>query len=188
MVTNQVPISLSEEPASGGWWVAAKTLGVSALLALGLRSCVAETRFIPSESMLPTLAVGDHLIVEKLSYHFAAPQRGDVIVFQAPAALQAQNLHDDLIKRIIALPGDTVEITEGQVYINGKALREPYLTEAPNYGIGPIKVPEGQYFVLGDNRNHSYDSHYWGFISEEDIIGRAIWRYYPLPRWGSLSS
>ncbi|MBE9109280.1 signal peptidase I [Nodosilinea sp. LEGE 07298] len=179
---------LPDQPPSSSWLTAARTLGVGVLLALGLRAFVAETRFIPSDSMVPTLSVGDHLIVEKLSYHVHPPQRGDVVVFKAPPALLAQNLRDDLIKRIIGLPGDLVEVKAGKVFVNGKALEESYVEAPPNYGIGLIRVPEGQYFVLGDNRNHSYDSHYWGFVPAEDIIGHAVWCYYPLTHWGKVAS
>jgi signal peptidase I len=184
-------IQVSEIPDkahSSSWWSAARTVSVGVFLALGLRAFVAETRFIPSDSMVPTLRVGDQLIVEKLSYHLHAPHRGDVVVFKAPAALQEQNLRDDLIKRIIGLPGDRIQVQAGQVYVNDKALVEPYLEAVPDYGIGPITVPDGEYFVLGDNRNHSYDSHYWGFVPQENIIGRAIWCYYPLPHWGKVAS
>jgi signal peptidase I len=186
---NDVQVSgIPDKAHSSGWWSAAKTVGVGVCLALGLRTFVAETRFIPSDSMVPTLRVGDQLIVEKLSYHLHAPQRGDVVVFKAPAALQEQNLRDDLIKRIIGLPGDRIQVQAGQVFVNGKALSEPYLETVPDYGIGPITVPDGEYFVLGDNRNHSYDSHYWGFVPQENIIGRAVWCYYPLPHWGKVAS
>ncbi|MFE4105930.1 signal peptidase I [Almyronema epifaneia] len=170
------------------WMAAARTLGVGLIFAVGIRTFVAETRFIPSDSMVPTLLVGDHLIVEKLSYHLHLPQHGDVVVFKAPPALLEQNLRDDLIKRVIGLPGDVVEVRAGKVFVNGNVLEEPYLKDLPNYGIGPIAVPNGQYFVLGDNRNHSYDSHYWGFVPAGNIIGHAVWCYYPLTHWGKVAS
>ncbi len=118
---------LPNQPPSSSWLTATRTLGVGVLLALGLRTFVAETRFIPSDSMVPTLSVGDHLIVEKLSYHVHPPQRGDVAVFKAPPALLNQNLHDDLIKRVIGLPGDLVEVKAGKVFVNGKTLKESYV-------------------------------------------------------------
>jgi signal peptidase I len=170
------------------WLAAARTLCVGVFLALGLRTFVAETRFIPSDSMVPTLSVGDHLIVEKLSYHLHPPQRGDVVVFKAPPALLEQNLRDDLIKRVIGLPGDVIEVRAGKVLVNDNVLDEPYLAAPPSYGIGPIPVPDGEYFVLGDNRNHSYDSHYWGFVPAKNIIGHAVWCYYPLTHWGKVAS
>jgi signal peptidase I len=170
------------------WMAAARTLGVGIVLALGLRTFVAETRFIPSDSMVPTLEVGDHLIVEKLSYHLHPVQRGDVVVFKAPPALLEQNLRDDLIKRVIGLPGDVIEVRAGKVLVNDNVLDEPYLAAPPSYGIGPIAVPDGEYFVLGDNRNHSYDSHYWGFVPAENIIGHAVWCYSPLTHWGKVAS
>jgi len=168
------------------WLEAAKTVACGLALALGLHRFVAEVRYIPSESMAPTLQVGDRLIVEKLSYEFHLPQRGDIIVFQAPAELKSQNLHDDLIKRIIGLPGDVMQVKAGQVLINGKAIVETYMQTPPNYLYGPVTVPAGQYFVLGDNRNHSYDSHLWGFVPREKIIGNAALRIAPLNQFGLL--
>jgi signal peptidase I len=184
-------IQVSEIPDkahSSSWWSAARTVSVGVFLALGLRAFVAETRFIPSDSMVPTLRVGDQLIVEKAELPPPCSSPGDVVVFKAPAALQEQNLRDDLIKRIIGLPGDRIQVQAGQVYVNDKALVEPYLEAVPDYGIEPITVPDDQYFVLGDNRNHSYDSHYWGFVPAENIIGRAVWCYYPLTHWGKVAS
>jgi signal peptidase I len=165
------------------WLEAAKTVACGLALALGLHRFVAEVRYIPSESMAPTLQVGDRLIVEKLSYEFHPPQRGDIVVFQAPPELKSQNLHDELIKRIIGLPGDVVQVKAGQVLINGKAIVETYIQSPPNYIYGSVTVPADQYFVLGDNRNHSYDSHFWGFVSREKIMGHAALRIAPLSRF-----
>jgi signal peptidase I len=92
---------------------------------------------------------------------------------------------DDLIKRIIGLPGDTIQIQSGKVFVNGKSIAEPYLQERPDYNYGPVTIPQNQYFVLGDNRNHSYDSHLWGFLLKENLIGRAAFRFYPVGRIGS---
>lgn len=162
------------------WWEATKTAICGLLIAAGVHTFVAEVRYIPSESMVPTLQVGDRLIVEKLSYRLHSPQRGDIVVFKAPPELKARNLNDDLIKRVIGLPGDVVAVSNGEVYINGQAIAEPYMQVSANYGYGPVKIPADSYFVLGDNRNHSYDSHLWGFLPREAIIGRAIFRFSPL--------
>lgn len=163
-----------------------KTLVSAGILAFGIRACVAEARFIPSESMLPTLAIDDRLIVEKVSYRFREPKRGDVVVFSPTDTLKEQNYKDAFIKRVIGIPGDVVEIKKSNVYVNNQELTEKYILNAPNYNYGPIKVPDGQYLVLGDNRNNSYDSHYWGFVPRENLIGRATVRFWPLNRLGPL--
>lgn len=168
------------------WIDSTKTVAVGLLMALGIHTFVAELRYIPSESMEPTLEVGDRLLVEKLSYRFHLPQRNDLVVFKASPELEAQNLHDDLIKRVVDLPGDVVQIHDGQTFINGKVIAEPYVKEKPAYNYGPVTVPQHQYFVLGDNRNHSYDSHLWGFVPEQNIIGRTLLRAYPLVNFQEL--
>jgi signal peptidase I len=164
-----------------------KTLVSAGILAIGIRACVAEARFIPSESMLPTLAVDDRLIVEKISYRFSEPERGDVVVFSPTEALKEQNYKEAFIKRIIGLPGDVVEVKNGEVYVNNQKLTEKYILSPPSYQYGPTKVPQGQYLVLGDNRNNSYDSHYWGFVPRENLIGKATVRFWPPSRVGSLN-
>ncbi|MEO1619605.1 MAG: signal peptidase I [Cyanobacteria bacterium J06632_3] len=166
-----------------------QTVGLSIVLALGIRQFVAEARFIPSESMLPTLKVDDRLVIEKISYHFNPPKRGDIIVFRAPQeALDAAHstTNDAYIKRVIGLPGETIEIKDGKVFVDGDALQEEYIQAPPVYTWGPNTVPEGEYLVLGDNRNSSSDGHVWGFLPEDSIIGRAIVRFWPLQRIGGL--
>ena len=163
-----------------------KTLAPAFILAIGIRTLVAEARYIPSSSMEPTLEINDRLIIEKISYRFKTPQRGDVVVFSPTDKLKEQNFKDAFIKRVIGLPGETVEVRGEKVYVNGKALREKYIEEAPEYTYGPVTVPQGQYLVLGDNRNNSYDSHYWGFVPRGNLIGRAIVRFWPINRLGSL--
>lgn len=167
------------------WVEGLKTIGLSIILALGIRTFVAEARYIPSGSMLPTLEIDDRLIIDKLGYRFTEPQRGDVVVFNPTDELRKQ-YKDAFIKRIIGLPGETVEVRDGQVFINGEALKENYIAEEPQYNWGPDTVPEDSYLVLGDNRNNSYDSHYWGFVPRDHIIGRAIVRFWPLNRVGGV--
>lgn len=178
------PPSTSESP----WLEGLKTIGLSVVLALGIRTFVAEARYIPSGSMLPTLEINDRLIIDKLSYRFQSPHRGDIVVFSPTDKLKEQNFKDAFIKRVIGLPGDKVEVKAGRVYINNKPIQEKYIEDKPDYQYGPITVPPNQYLVLGDNRNNSYDSHYWGFVPRDRIIGRAIVRFWPLNRLGELDS
>lgn len=163
-----------------------KTLVSAMLLAFGIRACVAEARFIPSESMLPTLEIDDRLIIEKISYRFRKPERGDVVVFRPTDALKEQNFNEAFIKRVIGIPGDIIEVRNGEVYVNDRQLTEKYILDPPNYEYGPVKVPSEQYFVLGDNRNNSLDSHHWGFVPLENLIGRAAVRFWPPQRLGPL--
>ena len=120
-----------------------------------------------------------------MSYRFREPVRGDVVVFNPTEALKAQDFNDAFIKRIIGLPGETVLVREGKVYVNGEQITEKYIAEDPNYDYGPVVVPEGEYLVLGDNRNNSYDSHYWGFVPKDKIIGKAFVRFWSFNRFGN---
>jgi signal peptidase I len=167
------------------WVETLKTFALSAVLALGIRTFVAEARYIPSGSMLPTLQINDRLIIDKVSYHFSEVQRGDIVVFN-PTEVLRQKFKDAFIKRVIGLPGDTVEVRRGTVFVNGEALSENYIAAEPDYVYGPEVVPEDQYLVLGDNRNNSYDSHYWGFVPRDLIVGKAIVRFWPPQRLGQL--
>src|SRR5919199_3600908 len=176
------PVQNVENP----WVEAFKTLAVSGILALGIRSFVAEARYIPSGSMLPTLQINDRLIIDKISYDFRDPTRGDIVVFSPTDALKKQNFKDAFIKRVIGLPGDKVEVKDGLVYVNAQPLQEKYIEDQPNYRFGPVSVPPNEYLVLGDNRNNSYDSHYWGFVPRKNIIGRAVVRFWPLNRVGEI--
>ncbi|HIK45909.1 MAG TPA: signal peptidase I, partial [Leptolyngbyaceae cyanobacterium M65_K2018_010] len=161
-----------------------ETLALSLLFAFGLRTFVAEARYIPSESMLPTLEVNDRLIIDKLSYDFGSPQRGDIVVFRPPDSLHQK---DAFIKRVIGLPGDVVEVENGQVHLNGQPQAESYIAAPPDYQFGPVTVPQDAYLVLGDNRNASFDSHYWGFVPEDHVIGRAVFRFWPPNRIGGVN-
>ncbi|GGA08592.1 signal peptidase I [Okeania sp. KiyG1] len=166
-----------------------KVLAIALSLSLLVRVFIAEPRYIPSDSMIPTLEVGDRLVVEKVSYYFHPPVAGDIIVFQPPQQLQRYGYakNQAFIKRVIGLPGDTIRIENGLVYINDQPLTENYIAEPPEYTLPiSVEVPNNQYFVMGDNRNNSNDSHVWGFLPKKNIIGRAIFRFWPYPRFGQL--
>ncbi len=167
-----------------------RLLAIALGLALFIRLFVAEPRFIPSDSMLPTLKIGDRLVVEKISYRLHQPERGDIIVFEPPQALQERGYLPDqaFIKRVIGQPGQQIEVHNGQVYADGQRLREPYILQPPNYEWGPVIVPSDQYLVMGDNRNNSNDSHVWGFLPQQNIIGRAFFRFWPLDRFGLVET
>lgn len=145
-----------------------------------IRPFIVQAFYIPSGSMRPTLVENDKILVDKLSYHFRLPNRGDVIVFKAPPV--ASEDQKDFIKRLIALPGDVVEVRDGLVYINGKAQHEDYIAEPPDYYMAPVTVEPGKVFVMGDNRNDSNDSHCWGQLDESRIRGRAMYIFWPLSR------
>lgn len=163
-------------------------LAIALILALVIRTFVAEPRYIPSNSMVPTLVIGDRLVVEKISYYFHPPTTGDIIVFTPPEQLQNTGYSQDqaFIKRVIGEPGQTVQIQKHQVYLNHQPLEEDYLAQPPTYEWGPAQVPENEFFVMGDNRNYSLDSHKWGFLPKENIIGRACFRFWPLSRFGPI--
>jgi len=133
---------------------------------------------IDGDSMEPTMHDGQYVIISKLSYRLNEPERGDVIVFRFPRSPER-----DFIKRIIGLPGDTIEIRDQMVMVNGVPLHEDYISSAPSYE-NTWQVEPGQYFVLGDNRNNSSDSHTWGLLPAENIIGKAWVTYWPPQDWG----
>lgn len=170
-----------------------QTLGLSVILALGIRTFVAEARYIPSGSMEPTLEINDRLVIEKIGYRFNAPERGDIVVFWPPTSNpcgipsdSGTQRRDAFIKRVVGLPGDTVEITDGTVLINGEPLEEDYIAAPPDAAYGPEEVPPESYLALGDNRNSSCDSREWGFVPKENIIGKAVVRFWPPNRLGGL--
>lgn len=169
------------------WVEGLQTIGLSVILALGIRHFVAEARYIPSGSMEPTLQINDRLVIEKISYYFNPPERGDIVVFWPPDdVFEGQQGRDAFIKRVIGLPGDTVHVSGGEVFINGNPIEEDYIKAEPEYEWGPETVPEDSYLVLGDNRNSSFDSHSWGFVPRENIIGKAVVRFWPPSRVGGL--
>ena len=152
------------------------------VLAFLIKTFIVGNFWIPSESMVPTIEVNDKVIVTNFSYWFEEPERGDVIVFKYPL-----DTKKDYIKRCIGLPGETIEFRDSKLYVNGQLVAEPYLPEGLVFeDYGPIEVPEGQYFMCGDNRNHSSDSRVWGFVEKRLIIGKAQVIYWPFDRWGTL--
>ena len=166
------------------------TLAIALILALLIRGYLAESRYIPSVSMEPTLTPGDRIVVEKLSYRFHPPQPGDIVVFHTPLPLQAIGYEPEqaFIKRVIGVAGQTVAVKGGRVYRDGQPIIENYIAEAPQYNLEEITVPEGMLFVMGDNRNNSNDSHIWGFLPLPNLIGRANLRFWPLEHVNRLSS
>ncbi|BCL33912.1 signal peptidase I [Nostoc sp. MS1] len=175
--------SHSENP----WIEGIKTVGLSLILALGIRTFVAEARYVPSGSMEPTIQPDDRLIIDKVSYDFSSPRRGDIVVFNPTKTLEQENYHDAFIKRVIGLPGEKIEVKNGQVYVNESPLNEKYIEAKPDYQWGPVIVPANSYLVLGDNRNNSFDSHYWGFVPRQNIIGKAAFRFFPFSSIGEFN-
>ena len=187
-----------------------ETLILTLLIFFVVRSVVQNFK-VEGRSMEPTLQNGQYLLINKAAYWridggvlgrlmpgveasagngdrqpryvFTSPSRGDIVVFRYP-----KDPSRDFIKRVIAVPGDLIEIRDAVVYVNGKPLREDYTADAPNYSLASDTVPPGHYFVLGDNRNNSSDSHVWGLVPEENIVGKAWLSYWPLSRWGVVGA
>lgn len=157
-----------------GEWVGVVIIAV--LLAYLVNHFLIVNAVVPSSSMETTIMTGDRVIGFRLAYNFSDPKRGDIMIFKFPD--DESKLY---IKRLIGLPGETVEIYDGNVYIDGEELDEPYLTVRTLGSFGPYTVPEGHYFMLGDNRNNSADSRFWEntYLSREKIVGKAIFKYWP---------
>ena len=177
------------------FWEYLEAIVTALILALIIRAYVVQAFKIPSGSMIPTLLVGDHILVNKFIYGtkipftdkriliFRKPSRGDIIVFKYP-----EDPRKDFIKRVVATGGDTVEEKNKVVYVNGVMLREPYAHHYdnglrpggndPRDNFGPVTVPENKIFVMGDNRDQSYDSRYWGFVDLKEVLGKALIIYW----------
>lgn len=153
-----------------------ETLFLAVVLYFGINAISARVR-VDGFSMNPSLENGEYILVNKLAYRIGEPQRGDIVVFSFPL-----DPNQDLIKRVIGLPGETITVQEGKVSVNGILLEEPYIAAPPFYN-GTWVVNEGQLFVLGDNRNESKDSHEWGLLPLENVIGKAVLIYWPPPKW-----
>lgn len=200
---DSVTVAREGKKAKSAFREYAESIGFALILALFIRSFIVQAFKIPSGSMIPTLQIGDHILVNKLSYgirspfwdnylvHFKEPQRGDVVVFIFP-----EDRSKDFIKRVIGVEGDTVEIRAKKIYVNGRPLEDPHAHfegDPPERGTfnlrddyGPRRVPEHHIFVMGDNRDRSYDSRYWGFVDLDDVKGRAFliyWSWDGTDRW-----
>lgn len=180
----------------------AETVIGALVIALITRGAIAEPRYIPSGSMLPTLEINDRLIVEKISNYTQHIDRGDILVFYPPKDEPLMEEDPDLIKgslrwlgltgedayikRVVGLPGETISVSNGQVFINGEVLKENYIKEPPAYQMAPLTIPANNVFMMGDNRNNSADSHVWGPLPVKNIIGHASFRFWPPKRLGGL--
>jgi signal peptidase I len=169
-------------------WVV--VIAIAVVLALVVRAYVVQTFYIPSPSMEPTLQIGDRILVLKAAYDFTSPAIGDVIVFRAPPKehlMCSEPEVQDLVKRIIALPGDTISSKGNTIYIDGKPLVQPWQhTSQLGPAIRPQTIPPNQYFVMGDNRPDSCDSRVWGTVPRANIIGKAIVIFWPLSRISTI--
>jgi signal peptidase I len=157
-------------------------VGVALVIYLGV-NLVTERAVVDGSSMLPGLQNNQRLIILTVAYDFSSPQRGDVIIIHPPVDPQKM-----WVKRLIGLPGDTIEIKDGKVYVNGVTLYEPYINASPEYSFSLYTVPPDHYFVLGDNRNNSTDSHYNWTVTRENIVGKAWLRYWPFNQMGIVRS
>jgi signal peptidase I len=187
--------SIGSTARRGGRWLreAGVVVVVALIVAIVLRTFVVQTFFIPSGSMEPTLNVGDRILVNKLSYHLHGVHRGDIVVFARPPAEDCGGTPvNDLVKRVIGLPGETISVSDGYVDINGKRINETWLPSSRQGITGegppgnaanlarPYKIPANDYYVMGDNRMDSCDSRYWGPISRSLIVGKVELRVWPL--------
>ena len=182
-------------------------VGLAVVIVIVLRALLVQPFYIPSASMVPQLEINDKILVSRISYRLHPIHRGDVIVFPEPPGAHLEGLsspspgglsgvfhavgqrlglvprNDELIKRVIGLPGETVEARSNHIYIDGRLLVEPYIAPAPEYSttdFGPVRVPKGDVWVMGDNRQDSEDSRYFGAVRETTVVGRAVIRIWPL--------
>jgi signal peptidase I len=153
---------------------------VSFALVFGfVRPVIAAPFYVGSESMVPTLEVWDRVMINKLAYDFAGPRRGDIALFESPTGGK-----DPLIKRVVGLPGERIELRNGRLFVNGEPEAEPYLRRPSRTSYDPVRVPAHHVFVMGDNRRNSFDSRYFGPVPEENLIGEAFFRFWPPGRVG----
>lgn len=172
--------------------MAESALMAVALVYLLIRPFIVQAFFIPSGSMRPTLEERDHILVNKFLYRFTEPKRGDIVVFKCPPEADPHEV--DYIKRLVGLPGDVIEVKEGVVYrktpgmAEGEPWKEPYLLEPGDmdYYMPPVTVEKGRFFVMGDNRNNSNDSHKWGQLDRNRVLGKAMVTFWPIDRAGVL--
>ena len=155
--------------------------GVSALLLIHF---IVRSYYIPSGSMIPTLQIRDYILVNELQYRFCSPARGDVAVFHPPDSYHGDK--EDLIKRVVGIEGDTIEVRGGQLYRNDQAVVEGYIKEPIAQDFPPFRVKPGRVFMMGDNRNDSYDSRYWGDVPLENYVGKAEFIFFPFQRIGRI--
>lgn len=175
---SELPAQSSAKTEQSGWrvvWDWAKALIIALLIAFGIKHFLFTQRIVSGPSMNTTLATGDRMVIDRIPYDFALPKRGDIIVFQGPDGKQ-------WVKRVIGLPGDTVRVFKGQLYLNGQVIQEPFIDGPmdPTKNYGPTLVPPNQLYVMGDNRNISYDSRYIGPIGLSTLTGRVDAVIWPL--------
>jgi signal peptidase I len=174
-----------EETGFGRWLLETLVMvALAFLLAQGIKTFIVQPYVIPTGSMEPTIMIGDRVLAEKITYHFREPEPGDIVVFDDPTGR-----HPQLIKRVIAVGGQTIDINEGKVIVDGEALDEPYLhgvATDPGTEMYPLTVPDGEIWVMGDNRPNSGDSRFLGPQPESGIRGRAFATYWPISRIGEL--
>lgn len=177
--------------------------GLGCLVAIAaFNTGVARARMVPSASMAPTFLTGDRILVRPEAVAAGGVKRGDVLIFKPPfryvpgesdlsdswvPGFLAVSDEQTYVKRVVGLPGDTVKVVKGEgVWVNGRPLAEGYVMDRPHYDWGPQRVPDGQLFMLGDNRNNSFDSHYWGFLPVGNVVGRPIAVIWPPRRWRGM--
>ncbi len=161
-------------------WI--KTILLAVVLAGLVNTILIVNAQVPTESMQTTIMAGDRIMALRTSYWLGEPERGDVVVFRYPDDPEQKTL---FVKRIIGMGGDVVKVENGSVYVNGEALDEPYLEVITQGDFGPFQVPEGSYFMMGDNRNNSLDSRFWDnkFVAKDKILGKVVFRYFKGFKW-----